>query len=100
MPSYTETTFTANGTSDAFEIERETPISLSGLTSGSGQISLHRSTDSGKTYNVVKMPDFTDADFTADADFNIEEPFKALYRFVSASYVSGSFVCRAGVKGA
>ena len=94
-----EKTFTANGTSDAFVVCGEFPVSIEGLTAaGAGSVLIERSSNNGVTYAPVKLPDFSDAAFTSDAEFNIVEKMNVKYRFVLSSYSSGSIVCRIGYK--
>lgn len=101
MTRFLEHTFAADGESLEITIGPGSyPVSISGLTAaGAGSVALQRSTDSGVIFGTVKLPDFTDANFTADAEFNLKEDSKVIYRFVMSSYSSGAIVCRIGQKG-
>ena len=94
-----EKVFDADGNSEAFNIYGSVPLSINGLTAaGAGTVTVQRSTDDGLNFGPVKLPDFTDAAFTADAEFTVNEAQPVKYRFVMSSYSSGDIACRAGIK--
>lgn len=96
-----EKSFDDDGVSLATDVQGRHPVSISGLTAaGAGTVSLQRSTDGGTVWGTVKLPSFADADFTADAEFDIQEDAKVKYRFSMADYTSGTIACRIGYKGA
>ena len=90
---YTKT-FSATGASDAFKLsETRNPITIEITT---GTVKIERSVDEGATWTAVQKPDFTDAEFTADAAFDMAGGnANEWFRFNCTAYTSG-VVCRAG----
>jgi len=89
--------FDATGTSDVFRVRGKKPVQINFTReSGVGTVVLERALD-GQNFQTMQRGDFTDASFTADADFELEsDDPDVLYRFRCSAFTSGAINCLAG----